>query len=100
MSLNAALVIFGVLLLAGCSRAPSHPAESASPQPQPVVIGGEPVVTLERRRSPSSNSPEFLSVQVLPGRGMNVFQVRAFVPGKGDINLIASPLLEDAAKTL
>jgi galactose mutarotase-like enzyme len=101
MSLNTVLVILGVLLLAGCSRAPSSSPESAAPvQPQAVTIGGEPVVTLERQRSPSANSPEFLSVQVLPGRGMNVFQVRAFVPGKGDINLIASPPLEEAAKTL
>ena len=58
------------------------------------------MVTLERQRSSSSNSPEFLSVQVLPGRGMNVFQVRAFVPGKGETDLIASPPLEEAAKTL
>jgi aldose 1-epimerase len=101
MSLNIVLVVFSALLLAGCSGTPSHPAESApSSQPQAVMIGGEPVVTLERQRSPSSNSPEFLSVQVLPGRGMNVFQVRAFLPGKGDIDLIASPPLEEAAKTL
>ena len=30
---------------------------------------------------------------------MNVFQIRAFVPGKGDVDLIASPSLEEAAKT-
>ncbi len=31
---------------------------------------------------------------------MNLFQIRAFVPGKGEINLIASPSLEEAAKLL
>jgi aldose 1-epimerase len=101
MLLKTAVMVFSALFLAGCSGTPSHPVESAAPsQPQAPVIGGEPVVTLERPRSQSSNSPEFLSVQVLPGRGMNVFQVRAFLPGKGDINVIASPPLEEAAKTL
>jgi len=101
MWFKAVSVIFVALVLAGCSGAPNNPVQSAtSPQPQAVVIGGEPVVTLERQRSQLSNSPEFLSVQVLPGKGMNVFQVRAFLPGKGEINLIASPPLEEAAKTL
>lgn len=101
MLLKTASVLVISLLLAGCSRAPSSPPElAASSQPPEILIGGEPVVTLERQRSPSSNSPQFLSVQVLPGRGMNVFQVRAYVPSKGDINLMASPPLEEAAKIL
>jgi galactose mutarotase-like enzyme len=31
---------------------------------------------------------------------MNMFQVKAYVPGKGDIALMGSPSVEDAAKTL
>ncbi len=101
MSRNAAWLIFSALVLAGCSPARNPSAESPAPSQTPAVtIGGEPVVTLERQRTPSSNSPEFLAVQVLPGRGMNVFQVKAFLPGKGETNLIASPSLEDAARTL
>ena len=100
MLLKTAAVILSLLLMAGCSRTPTSPPDSNAPSQPAVVIGGEPVVTLERQRSSSSNSPEFLSVQVLPGRGMNVFQVRAFVPGKGETDLMASPPLADAAKTL
>jgi aldose 1-epimerase len=66
----------------------------------PLSVGGKPVINLERPRLQNSNTPQFLSVQVLPGRGMNLFQIRAFVPGKGEINLISSPSIEDAAKTL
>lgn len=99
MLLKMAAGFGSVLLLASCSAPPNHPAESAA-SPQPVMIGGEPVVTLERQRAQSSNSLQFLSVQVLPGRGMNVFQVRAYLPGKGDIDVMGSPSLEDAAKTL
>ncbi len=100
MPVKTVFLFLAVLLFAGCSG-PNHPAESSPPpQPQTVMIGGEPVVTLERQRPPSSDSPQFLSVQVLPGRGMNLFQVRAYVPGKGDIALMASPSVEEAAKIL
>lgn len=58
------------------------------------------MIELQRPRLQTSNEPQFLSVQVLPGRGMNLFQIRAFVPGKGEINLIASPSVEEASKLL
>jgi len=38
--------------------------------------------------------PEFLSVTMLPGRGMNVLQIKAYIPGKGEVNLLASPSVE------
>jgi aldose 1-epimerase len=37
---------------------------------------------------------------VLPGRGMNLFQITANVPGKGEIPIFASPNLQDAAAKL
>jgi hypothetical protein len=40
--------------------------------------------------------PEFLSVTLLPGRGMNVLQITAYIPGKGEVNLLASPSIEGA----
>jgi aldose 1-epimerase len=89
-------------LLAGCSRTGSAPVEEKTMQTQsnPISVGGKAVVKLERPRLQNSNAPQFLSVQVLPGRGMNLFQIRAFVPGKGEINLISSPSIEDAVKIL
>ncbi len=44
--------------------------------------------------------PEFLSATVLPGRGMNVLHIRAFIPGKGEVDLMASPAVEGAASAM
>jgi len=49
------------------------------------LIGGQPVVTLTRLKTGDGSKPEFLSAEVLPGRGMNLFQITAYVPGKGEI---------------
>lgn len=62
-------------------------------------IGGEPPVILTRKAT-SATEPQFTAVELLPGRGMNVFQVRAFIPGLGEQELIASPSLTVAAKDL
>jgi aldose 1-epimerase len=103
MNLNALLaLLFSFLLFAGCSRTgpeQSH-SEMNKPNGQSASIGGEPAIVLERPRLQNSNAPQFLSVTVLPGRGMNFFQVGAYFPGKGNINLVASPSLEDAVKIL
>jgi galactose mutarotase-like enzyme len=44
--------------------------------------------------------PEFLSVTLLPGRGMNVLQIGAYIPGKGEVNLMDSPPVEDAERAM
>jgi aldose 1-epimerase len=58
------------------------------------------VINLERPRLPNSNTPQFLAAQVLSDRGMNLFQIRAFLPGRGVIDLISSPTSEEAANLL
>jgi aldose 1-epimerase len=88
------------LLTAGCQQQP--PAE---PAPQPaapaaIQIGGEDVLTLARKATSNGSKPEFLSVTLLPGRGMNMFQVTAAIPGKGEIPLLHSPSIKDAASQL
>ncbi|MFZ0701626.1 MAG: hypothetical protein WBE47_09895, partial [Candidatus Acidiferrales bacterium] len=50
-----------------------------------VTIGGEPAVTLKRPEPVDRNKPQFLEAIVLPGNGMNLLQVKAYLPGKGDI---------------
>jgi galactose mutarotase-like enzyme len=53
-------------------------------------IGGQKVVTLTRTAT-SKTSPEFTSVTLAPGRGMELLQVTANFPGKGNIDVLASP---------
>jgi galactose mutarotase-like enzyme len=62
-------------------------------------IGGQKVVTLTRTPA-STTKPEFTSVTVLPGRGMEVLQITANFPGKGNVDVLASPDLAAAAKML
>jgi galactose mutarotase-like enzyme len=62
-------------------------------------IGGEKIVTLTRKAA-STTRPEFTSVTVLPGRGMEFLQVTANFPGKGEINVLASPDVDTAKKML
>jgi aldose 1-epimerase len=66
----------------------------------PVTVNGMPSVTLTRKPTPGATRPEFTSVTVLPGRAMEVQQITAFFPGKGEVNVLASPSLEESAKML
>ena len=66
-------------------------------------IGGEKIVTLTRTPT-STTKPEFTSVTVLPGRGMEILQITANFPGtgpgKGSVDVLASPSLAEAKKML
>ena len=67
------------------------------PQATIPLPGGQEAIELTRARQMEDTVPEFLSVTLLPGRGMNVLQIRAFVPGLGETDLLASPTVEEAA---
>jgi aldose 1-epimerase len=89
-----------LLFAAGCkSSAPpaSTSTEAAPPQQQ---VGGENVVVLKRAATSNGAKPEFLSATVLPGRGMNLFQITANIPGKGVTDIFFAPSLSDAAAKL
>ena len=73
---------------------------SAGRAPDAIKVGGQRVVHLTRKPTQSAGIPEFLSATILPGRGMNLFQITAKLPGKGVVQLFASPSLEEAARTL
>ena len=75
------------------------PATASQDLPK-VSIGGEPVVTLERPPVANKGTPQFLSATLMPGRGMAVLQIEAYLPGKGEIELLNSPPLPEAAKLL
>ncbi len=66
---------------------------------QVTEIGGQKIVTL--KRAPLSTSrPEFTSVTLAPGRGMELLDITANFPGKGEIHVLHTPGLEGAKKML
>lgn len=69
-------------------------------QPAAARPGGQDAITLEHAQITDMDGPVFLSATLLPGRGMNVLQIRAYIPQKGEVDLLASPSLEDAAKQM
>lgn len=86
--LSLALPIALAALLATTARAQSA-----------TEIGGEKLVTLSRTPR-SKTQPEFTSVTVMPGRGMELLYVKANFPGKGEVEVLASPDLSTAKKML
>ena len=71
-----------------------------SSQAQSVTeIGGQKIVTL-KRSAVSKTKPEFTSIIVAPGRGMELIQITANFPGKGNVDVLASPDLAEAKKML
>ena len=53
-------------------------------------IGGQKIVTITRS-AVSKTRPEFTSISVLPGRGMELLQITANFPGRGNVDVLASP---------
>lgn len=91
------IVILIGLVAAGQAVAQSRTAKDSSPA---TSIGDEPVVTLQRPPVADRSKPQFLEATVLPGRGMAVLQIKAYLPGKGEIDLLNAPPLADAAQLL
>lgn len=99
---TVALAAAALFAVAGCKQSPA-PAPAPAAQPAataPTQIGGQDVVHMTRTPTSNGQKPEFLSATILPGRGMNVFQITANLPGKGEIEVLASPSLTDAAAKL
>lgn len=103
----ATAAVAGVMaLMAGCSRNPAGPAgtpaagaetAAAAKTDSTPEIGGAPIVKLTRKETGNGQQPQFLSLTVLPGRGMEVYQITANVPGKGEIPVLWAPTLEELA---
>jgi len=68
--------------------------------PSPPRIGDEPVVILKRPQVADKSRPQFLSATLVPGRGMAVLQIEAYLPGKGEFDVLNSPPLPEAAQLL
>ena len=69
-------------------------------KPPAISIGGEPVVMLKRPAVTDQGKPQFLGATILPGRGMAVLQIKAYLPGKGEIDLLNAPPLPEAEQLL
>ncbi len=74
---------------------------SSPPVPTHVTgPGGEDVIRLIRTPDAVGSEPELVSALLLPGRGMNVLQLIARIPGHGEVPLLMAPPLEEASKML
>lgn len=83
----------GILALLSTFAAIAQP-----PADSQTLVGGLVPVTLHRKATGSGL--EFLSIQLLPGRGLNVFQITGNLPAKGETSLLKSPSVEVAATQL
>lgn len=92
------------IFTAGCKQAapPDQAAKPASPLAlaDPMEMGGQKIVKLERKPTSNGTKPEFLSATILPGRGMNLYQIMANIPGKGSVEVFTAPSLAEAATIL
>ena len=70
------------------------PQTEAGPRP-----GGREPMVLSRSANAGTGGPEFTSVTLLPGLGMDVLQITASLPGRGEVPLLAAPTLVQMADT-
>ena len=90
-------VVLAIATLTGLALAQAKPAPKASTA---ISIGGEPVAVLQRPAVSDRGKPQFVGATFLPGRGMSVLQIKAYLPGKGEIDVLNAPPLPDAQKLL
>jgi aldose 1-epimerase len=87
--------VAALAILTGIFGVVSQAQQTAAPE-----VNGIKAVTISRKPTPGATKPEFTSVTLLPGRGLQVQQITAFFPGKGSVDVLASPSLEESAKML
>ena len=92
-----ALAVWIALAAAAAQTAPQTHQAEAAPE---LAIGGAPPVILQVPPVTDKSKPQFLAATILPGRGMDVLQIKAYLPGKGEIEVLNSPPLEEAARLL
>jgi len=74
--------------------------QSGFQPPKTTGPGGQDPIRLTRSATAIGSQPEFISATLLPGRGMNLFELMAAIPGHGEVPLIVSPSLADATQLL
>ena len=75
--------------------------ERSSAVPSGPRPGGREPLVLSRTPGAANDTPEFTSVTLLPGLGMDVLQISASLPGRGNVDLLSAPtaaqLVDDPA---
>jgi galactose mutarotase-like enzyme len=84
--------------LGSCAQAPKP--EEFSIVEAAEALGGQKAIVLKRAVAPSGDVPLLLEAEILPGRGFNTWQLRAYLPGKGVTDLITAPPLSGAVKLM
>ena len=88
-------VIAASAIVAGIFSFVSQAQQTTAPE-----VNGMKAVTISRKPTPGATKPEFTSVTLLPGRALLVQQITANFPGKGEVEVLASPSLADSAAML
>jgi len=89
---GASLAMIALTLGCKAPQNPETPTAAATAQPAaPTKIGDSDVIKLQRKATGDGTKPEFLTATILPGRGMNLLQITANIPGKGEIPLFFAP---------
>jgi aldose 1-epimerase len=95
------LALLPMFVLGGFAQKPASQQRTVTvPVHSTVTIGGEAVAVLKRPQSADQSKPQFLTATVIPGRGMAVLQITAYVPGKGEVDVFTAPSLGDAKDLL
>jgi len=97
--MNSSLSMGTVRALALMTFAGTVMMTTASYAQDAVEIGGQKVIILTRTAK-STTTPEFTSITLAPGRGMEIIQITANFPGKGNVDVLASPDLAASKKML
>jgi aldose 1-epimerase len=83
-----AAAILAITFFSSCALGRPKPSPEKIVEPPfsvseiPSAVNEAPVMLLSQ---PVSNlkHPQIVEVYVLPGRGMNIYKIRAYIPGKG-----------------
>lgn len=102
------VALFSLLLIAAAVERGRGNLQKLRVRVDPAVVidttapgpGGQEAIRLTRSATAVGQGAELLSATFLPGRGMNVFQITAMIPGHGEVPLLVSPPLSEAPTIL
>jgi aldose 1-epimerase len=100
LSVVLALAVLGISCTSKPPEAQKAPPPRFSAAETDVTVGGKKAVHLSQPQPSDTTKAAILSADLLPGRGMNTFQITAYVPGKGVINMLVAPPLDQAPQLM